>query len=79
MVRVTPGFIKDFARSIDRPEAEAIFVSCSALRSLDVLEDLEQDAGKPVVTSNQAMIWETLRLAGVDDKIEGYGKLLRHY
>lgn len=79
MVRVTPGFIKDFARSIDRPEAEAIFVSCSALRSLDVLEDLEQDAGKPVVTSNQAMIWETLRLAGVDDKIEGYGQLLRHY
>jgi maleate isomerase len=79
MVRVAPDFIKDFARSIDRPEAEAIFVSCSALRSLDVLEDLEQETGKPVVASNQAMIWETLRLAGVDDKIEGYGQLLRHY
>jgi maleate isomerase len=48
-------------------------------QSMDVLEDLEQEAGKPAVTSNQAMIWETLRLAGVDDKIEGYGKLLRHY
>jgi maleate isomerase len=79
MVRIAPDFIKDFARSIDRPEAETIFVSCSALRTLDVVEALEQEAGKPVVASNQAMIWETLRLAGVDDKIEGYGKLLQSH
>jgi maleate isomerase len=79
MVRIAPDFIKDFARSIDRPEAETIFVSCSALRTLDVVEALEQETGKLVVASNQAMIWETLRLAGVDDKIEGYGKLLQSH
>ncbi|MGD2269698.1 MAG: hypothetical protein PVI06_04805 [Desulfobacterales bacterium] len=79
MVRVAPDFIKDFAKSIDRPEAEAIFVSCGALRTLDVVEALEQETGKPAVASNQAMIWETLRLAGVDDKIQGYGKLLQSH
>ena len=79
MVRVAPDFIKDFAKSIDRPEAEAIFVSCGALRTLDVVDAIEQETGKPAVASNQAMIWETLRLAGVDDKIEGYGQLLRHF
>lgn len=77
MVRVVPDFIKEFAKSIDRSDAEAIFVSCGALRTLDIVEVLEQEIGKPVVASNQAMIWETLRLSGIDDKIEGYGRLLR--
>ena len=77
MVRVEPDFIKEFAQSIDRPDADAIFVSCGALRTLDIVEALEQEVGKPVVASNQAMIWETLRLSGVGDKIEGYGRLLR--
>ena len=79
MVRVTPDYIKEFAKSIDRPDAEAIFVSCGALRTLNIVESLEQEVGKPVVASNQAMIWETLRLSGVDDKIEGYGQLLKLY
>ncbi|UCF91054.1 MAG: aspartate/glutamate racemase family protein [Desulfobacterales bacterium] len=79
MVRVAPDFIQEFARSIDRPAAEGIFISCGALRTLDIVEALEQEVGKPVVASNQAMIWETLRLSGVNDRIEGYGQLLRRY
>ncbi|MCP4544524.1 MAG: arylmalonate decarboxylase [Chloroflexi bacterium] len=79
MVRVSPDFILEFGQSIDHPEAEAIFISCGALRTLDVVDALEHKVGKPVVASNQAMIWETLRLAGVDDKFDGYGKLFRHY
>ena len=79
MVRVTPEFISQFAQSIDRPDADAIFISCGALRTLDVVEQIEQAVGKPVIASNQAMIWDTLRLAGIDDKIPGYGQLLlRH-
>lgn len=77
IVRVAPDFIREFARSLDRPDAEAIFVSCGALRTLDILDALEQEVGKPVVASNQAMMWDTLRLAGVTDRIEGYGKLFR--
>ncbi len=79
MVRVTPEFIANFALSIDRPDADAIFVSCGALRTLKVVEQIEQTVDKPVIASNQAMIWDTLRLAGIDDKIPGYGQLLSSY
>ncbi len=76
MVRVTPDFIARFACSIDRPDADAVFISCGALRSLEVVDQIEQSLGKPVICSNQAMIWECLRLAGIDDRIAGYGSLL---
>jgi len=79
MVRVAPDFIAEFAAGLDRPDADAVFISCGALRSLEVVEALEQQLGKPVVCSNQAMIWDTLRLAGIDDRILGYGRLFREH
>ena len=78
MVRVTPACIRDFARSLDRSEADAVFISCGALRALDIVDELEQAVGKPVVSSNQAMIWDSLRLAGIDDAINGFGELFSH-
>lgn len=77
MVRVTPEYIRDFAISIDRPDADAIFVSCGALRTIDVIEEIEAATGKPCVSSNQAMLWHCLRLAGVDDRIGGLGRLFQ--
>lgn len=79
MVRVAPDFIRDFAISVDRPDADAVFVSCGALRSVDVAEEIEGRLGKPVIVSNQAMVWDCLRLAGIDDPITGYGRLLRDF
>ena len=79
MVRVTPNYIEKFACSIDRDDADAVFISCGALRSLDVINAIEQKLNKPVICSNQAMIWDCLRLAGIDDKIDGYGSLFRDY
>jgi maleate isomerase len=79
MVRVAPDYIAEFALSMDRPDADAIFVSCGALRTLDVVGKIEQQAGKPVIASNQAMIWDTLRLAGIADRINGYGRLLTEH
>jgi len=76
MVRVKPEFIKDFAISLDRDDADAIFISCGALRALDVIDEIEATIGKPVICSNQAMIWDTLRLAGINDHFHGYGQLL---
>lgn len=76
MVRVAPDFITEFALSLDHSEADAIFISCGALRTLEVVQEIERRAGKPVIASNQAMIWDTLRLAGINDRIEGYGRLL---
>ena len=73
--RVTPGYWKEFALAIDRPDADAIFLSCGGIRALEVVEEIEQAAGKPVVTSNQAQFWSCLRRAGIADQIQGFGQL----
>lgn len=79
MIRVRPEAIKALARSVDSPDADAVFISCGALRSIDIVDTLEAELGKPVICSNQAMMWDMLRLAGVDDRIAGYGRLMRDY
>lgn len=79
MVRVPPDYLVDFAVAVDHPDSDALFISCGALRTLDVVDEIEQRLGKPVVCSNQAMIWDCLRLAGIDDRMEGYGRLLRDH
>lgn len=79
MVRVCPDYIAEFAMAMDRRDADAVFISCGALRSLEVVDFIESKLKKPVVASNQAMIWDTLRLAGIEDKITGYGLLLSEH
>jgi len=79
MVRVAPDYIAEFALAQDRPGADAIFVSCGALRTLDVIGEIEARAGKPAICSNQAMAWDCLRLAGIDDRFDGYGRLLSEF
>ena len=73
--RVTPAYWKEFALEIDRPDADAIFLSCGGIRSLEVAEEIEQITGKPVVTSNQAQFWSCLRRAGVQDNLSGFGRI----
>lgn len=77
MCLVEPAAIVEMALAADRPEADGIFVSCSALRSVEAIEEIERRAGKPAVTSNQALVWRMLRLTGIEDRIEGCGRLLR--
>lgn len=64
------------ARQVDCAEAEAVFLTGTGMPTLPVLEALEQDLGKPVVSSASAMMWHALRLAGVRQPIPGYGRLL---
>ncbi len=73
--RVTPAYWKAFALEIDRPEADAIFLSCGGIRALEVAAEIEQAAGKPVITSNQAQFWSCLRRAGIEDRLEGFGQI----
>ena len=77
MSRVPPSEIFAHAKSVDRDDAEAILICCTDFGSAGVVEELEKDLGKPVITSNTASFWGALRRAGVNDTIEGYGQLLR--
>ena len=64
------------ARSVDAEEAEAVFLSGTGMPTITVLETLEQDLGKPMISSACAMMWHALRAAGVGQPIAGYGRLL---
>lgn len=68
--------ILDGARSAMSSDADAIFLSCTALRAVECIDEVESMLGKPAVSSNQASAWLSLRRAGIDDAIPGFGKLL---
>tara|TARA_A100001011_G_C14155425_1_gene775846 strand:+ start:306 stop:1100 length:795 start_codon:yes stop_codon:yes gene_type:complete len=74
---VTPNFWKKFALQLDRPDADAIFLSCGGIRSLEVAEEIELKIGKPVITSNQAQFWSCLRRSGIKDNLSGFGKIFQ--
>ncbi|HJO82306.1 MAG: aspartate/glutamate racemase family protein [SAR202 cluster bacterium] len=60
----------------DREDADGVFISCTNLATADIIEPLERELGKPVVTSNQATFWMALRKMGIDDSAPGCGRLL---
>ena len=64
------------ACSIDRPQADAVFLSGVGLPTVSLLGVLEEDLGKPVLSSVSAMTWNALRLAGIGAAVPGYGRLL---
>jgi maleate isomerase len=65
------------ARRANVPAADAVLLSGTGLPTVSVLDVLEQDLGKPVISSTQACLWQALRLAGVRQAILGFGRLLR--
>lgn len=74
--RLGPQDAMALAARADRPEAEAIFISCADFACADAIDEIEQRHGKPVVTSNQASFWAALRAAGYAAPIQGYGRLM---
>ena len=62
---------------VNRKEAECILISCTNFRSMEVIEPLEKELGKPVVSSNSASMWKLLQLAGVKEKVRGLGRLFK--
>lgn len=75
MARISRKSIIAAAEAAMSEEAEALFISCTALRAAACAEEIEQRIGKPVVTSNQATVWRSLRLAAIDAPVSGYGRL----
>ena len=72
---VSPAHIYALARATVIAGTEALFIACTDLATLPVVEALENDLGIPVITSNQATLWATLRAARVQATITGWGRL----
>jgi maleate isomerase len=77
IAHVSQNVLYRLAKAAYTPEADGVFISCTGLDVLDIIEPLENDIKKPVVTSNQASFWHAFKLAKVGDPIQGYGRLLR--
>ena len=75
--RQEPHVIYDLVKKLDQVGADGIFISCTDFRALDVIEILEKDLRKPIVSSNQASLWLSLKKLGLNERIKGYGVLLR--
>ncbi len=77
VARIAPGSVVEAAASLlASGEAEAIFLSCTNLRTLDVIAEIERISGKPVFSSNQVLAWHMCALAGLSSMPKGYGTLL---
>ncbi len=74
---LSPFSILENAQNINVDEADTLFLCCGAMRSLEIVQELEESLGKPVIGSNQAMMWDCLRKYRVNDKIEGFGRLFQ--
>jgi maleate isomerase len=71
-----PETMYRLAKEVNSPKADGIYVSCANLHAIEVIEKLERDLGKPVLTANQVAFWATLRRIGFAKPIRGYGMLL---
>lgn len=78
MARVDPDTILRAALETDTANTQAFFLSCTGLQAVDVIQDLEQQTGKPVVTSNQASAWALMHHAGLAQNSDKWGQLFRH-
>ncbi|MFD9902164.1 ectoine utilization protein EutA [Mesorhizobium sp. UC22_110] len=76
MARIAPATLVELARQAMHPDADALFVSCTALRSALAAVAIEAAIGRPVVTSNQATAWNCLRLCGDDNAHPEGGRLM---
>ncbi len=76
IANIHPEQVYTVAREVDSDKSDGIVISCTDLRTIDIIEELESDLQKPVITSNQATMWAMLRLANVRSRIDGYGSLL---
>ena len=79
IARIKAPTVIDLVRRVNSDHTQAILISCTDLASLAVIAKLEEELGKPVLSSNTATFWAALRAAGIKEAITGYGTLLEHH
>ena len=62
----------------DRSNSDALFISCTALPVLSIINDIEKKLGKVILSSNQTLIWDTLKQIDNQNKVDGYGVLFNN-
>ena len=75
---IDPKYLSEILIKLDTSGADALFISCTALPALEILDEVERKINKPVFSSNQTLIWDTIRSIGYESPVEGFGKLLRN-
>ncbi len=73
--KVDPEYLFEVLSQMDLKEADALFISFTALPAMSIIDKLEKKLNKFVLSSNQALIWDTIRSIGYNSSINGYGKL----
>lgn len=73
---LTPEAVCELGLAADHPDAEVVVLSCTDMRSVETITRLEATLGKPVISSNQAMMFQAIQLVGVCDPLPGFGTLL---
>ncbi|MDC0896051.1 racemase [Candidatus Pelagibacter sp.] len=76
--KVDPDYLFEVLSKIDLSESDALFVSCTALPVLSLIDKLEKKLGKIVLSSNQTLIWDTLKEINYNKNIEGFGQLFKN-
>ena len=76
--KVDPDYLFEVLSKIDLSESDALFVSCTALPVLSLIDKLEIKLGKIVLSSNQVLIWDTLKEINYNKNIEGFGQLFKN-
>ena len=78
IANVDPNYILEISSKLEMKKVDALFISCTALPVLNILNKLEVKLKKLVLSSNQTLIWDTIRSTGYKFPIKGYGKLLEN-
>ena len=76
--KVDEDYLCETLSKMDLGDADALFISCTALPALSIIEKLEKKLNKVVLSSNQVLIWDTLQSIGKKDSIDGFGKLFKN-
>ncbi len=75
--KIQPEEIYRKVKETVTPESDGVFIACTQLRAMEVVDMLERDLGKPVYSAVQASAWQAFRILGIDPGIGHLGSLLR--
>ena len=75
IAKVDPDYLFEVITKMDLGEAEAVFLSCTNLPALNIVDKLEKKLNKIVLSSNQVLIWDTLQNIKKTEPVDGFGKL----